>query len=159
MVLPYLGVMSTVYKRKISRLVHKFYPSVRLRVVFSRGFRLSNLFSFKDKLPLQCRSGVVYYTQCANCGPSQAYVGKTINTLYERFYGSNGHLNPTTKDSKLQEHITNSGDPLCQFVFEDVKILDSSHHDLRLRYIESVLLKLGKQNLNAQDWSIPLSII
>ena len=117
------------------------------------------MFSFKDKLPHQCRSGVVYYTQCVKCGPSQAYVGKTINTLYERFYGSNGHLNPTTKGSKLQEHVSTSGDSECGFVFDDIKILDSSHFDLRLRYIESIYLKLDKQNLNTQEWSIPLNII
>ena len=117
------------------------------------------MFSFKDKLPLQCRSGVVYYTQCTKCGPSQAYVGKTINTLYERFYSSNGHLNPATKDSKLLGHKQNSGDPECDFVFEEIKIIDSSHHDLRLKYIESIYLKLDKQNLNAQEWSIPLNII
>ena len=35
---------------------------------------------------VQRKSGVVYYTQCEKCGPSQAYVGKTTKTLYERFY-------------------------------------------------------------------------
>ena len=105
MVLPFLGPMSLVLKRKLSRLVCKFYPTVQLKVVFKRGFRISNLFSFKDKLPLKCSSGVVYYTQCCKCGPSEAYVGKTINTLYERFFGSNGHLNPHTQNSSLFNHI------------------------------------------------------
>ena len=159
MVLPFLGVMSTIYKRKICRLVHQYYPSVELRVVFKRGLRLSNLFSFKDKLPHQCKSGVVYYTQCEKCGPSQDYVGKTINTLYERFYDSNGHLNSKTRGSKLLEHMNTSGDPKCKFVFDNIKILDYSNDDKRLKYIESIHLKLEKQNLNTQEWSIPLKII
>ena len=159
MVLPYLGEMSTVYKRKLCRLVHRFYPDVQLRVVFKRGFRLSNLFSFKDELPLQCKSGVVYYTQCDNCGSSQAYVGKTINTLYERFYSSNGHLNPLTRDSKLQKHMDESGDSKCCFKFEDIKILDYCNFDRRLKVIESIHLKLDKQNLNVQEFSTPLYVV
>ena len=117
------------------------------------------LFKFKDVLPLECRSGVIYYTKCKKCGPSAAYMGKTINTVYERFYGANGHLNAKTKNSALHGHISETGDPECGFVFEDIEILGSCSHDLRLRYMESIMLKLGrKQSLNTQEWSIPLRI-
>ena len=46
------------------------------------------MFSYKDKFPLFCRSMVVYYKQCKQCGPSAAYIGKTVNTVYERFFAS-----------------------------------------------------------------------
>ena len=86
-------------------------------------------------------------------------MGKTINTVYERFYGANGHLNAKTKNSALHGHISETGDPECGFVFEDIEILGSCSHDLRLRYMESIMLKLGKkQSLNTQEWSIPLRI-
>ena len=93
------------------------------------------MFNFKDKLPLKCRSGVMYYTMCKNCGSSSSYGGITVNTLYERFYGSNGHLNPSTKKSALIEHICTSDSPLCEWNFDEIKILDSSNDQLRLRYI------------------------
>ena len=146
-VLPYLGPMSVALKRNIYQLVRKFYPSVDLKIIFKRGFRISNMFNFKDKLPLKCRSGVVYYINCNKCGPSSAYIGKTKNTLYERFYGPNGHLNPRTKKSALHDHVMTTGDNDCGFEFDNVEILDTSSVDYRLRIIESVYLKYDKQSL------------
>ena len=156
--LPCLGQMSIIYKRKFCNLVHRFYPCIKLNVVFKSGYKLSNLFSFKDKLPLKCRSGVVYYTQCHKCGPCQAYLGKTKNSLYERFFESNGHLNPKSLNSPLLNHIASSGDPDCKFVFDDIKIIDTAEKDLDLRFIESIYLKFEKQNLNTQELSIPLKV-
>ena len=55
-------------------------------------------------------------------------MGKTINTVYERFYGANGHLNVKTKNSALHEHISETGDPECEFVFEDIDNLEENNH-------------------------------
>jgi len=159
MVLPYLGHMSLVLKRDILKLVRKFYPTVDVKIIFKRGFQISSLFNFKDRFPLKCSSGIVYSINCKKCGQSAAYIGKTINTLFERFYGSNGHLNPKTINSALLDHISESGDPDCEFVFESIKILDSSSVDYRLRIIESVYLKYDKQSLNTQEYSFPLKLL
>ena len=159
MVLPYLGHISYSTKRKIIKLVSKFYPGVKLKIVFTRGYRLSNMFAYKDKLPLSCRSGVVYYTQCEKCGPSAAYVGKTKNTLHERFYSSSGHLHPSSSNSALLGHFDRTGDPECEFIFNNIKILDSAKYDYKLRYVESIILKYEKQNLNTQERSIPLNVV
>ena len=135
--LPYLGPLSILLRRRILRLVRKFYPTVNLRVVFRRGFQLSNLFNYKDKFPLACGSMVVYHICCRKCGPSQAYIGKTVNTLYERFHASgSGHLHPNNVDSALLNHINKSGDPDCTFHFEDVKILETGRYDQEIRFIE-----------------------
>ena len=158
-VLPFLGQQSYLIAKRLKQSIQKFYPCVELNVVFKRGFSIGDMFKFKDLLPLRCRSGVIYYTSCNRCGPSVAYLGKTKNTLHERFYGSNGHLHPSTKNSALYSHISETGHPECEFVFKDVKILGSCSYDLRLRYMESIMLKLGKkQTLNTQDWSLPLRI-
>ena len=159
--MPYLGNMSIVLKRSILHLIRNFYPTVELKVVFKRGYKIQSMFNFnfKDRFPLKCASGVVYYTQCKKCGPSAAYIGKTINTLYERFYGSNGHLHSSNTKSALFGHMNLTGDPECEFVFDDIKILDQANFDNRLRYIESILLKYEKQSLNTQEYSIPLKLV
>ena len=142
------------------RLVRKFYPAVNLKVVFRRGFRISNLFNYKDKFPLACKSMVVYYISCRNCGPSQAYIGKTVNTVYERFHASGtGHLHSNNTESALLQHMSVSGDPDCSFHFEDVKILETGRYDEEIRFIESILLKYEKQNLNTCERSIKLEIV
>ena len=157
--MPFLGPLSYVLSKRLKGIICKYYPSVDLKIVFKRGFNISNMFKFKDVLPLKCRSGVIYHTMCKKCGPSAAYLGKTKNTLYERFYGSSGHLNPKTINSALHSHISETNDPECEFVFDDIKILGSSTHDLRLRYMESIMLKLEKnQSLNTQERSIPLRL-
>ena len=53
--LPYLGHLSYLLKRNITRLLSKFYPSCDIQIVFRRGFKIGNLFSHKDKLPKSCR--------------------------------------------------------------------------------------------------------
>ena len=148
--LPFLGPRSYVIKRRLVKLVSRFYPTIQLKVVFRRGFRIRNLFSFKDKFPLKCSSGVVYKISCKNCGPSQAYLGKTINTLHERFFGANGHLHPSSSNSALLKHM--DANPLCEFEFDSVEIIDKCNTDLKLRYMES-------KTLNTQEWSIPLNIM
>ena len=70
-----------------------------------------------------------YYINCNKCGPSAAYIGKTKNTLYERFYGSYGHLNPKTKKSALHDHMMSTNDSECGFDFDKIKILDASSVD------------------------------
>ena len=159
LVLPYLGPMSVYVNRKLKRLVNRYYPTIEFRIVYRRGMSIRNLFSYKDQLPTKCLSGVVYYICCKSCGPSQAYIGKTINTVYERFYGANGHLNPATKKSALIEHVGENINPYCEFDISTLKIIDRCNGDMKLRYAESIHLKLGKQTLNTQERSIPLNII
>ena len=60
-------------------------------------------------------------------------MGKTINTVYERFYGANGQilmLKLRNKNSALHGHISETGDPECEFVFKDVEILGTCSYDL-----------------------------
>ena len=160
MYLPFLGPISYSVKRNLLTLVNKFYPSVELTIVFNRGFKIRNLFAYKDKFPMKCRSMLVYYTECSVCGPSQAYLGKTKNTVYERFYTSGiGHLAPNNASSALLGHLNESISPNCSFDFDKVKIVESGTFDEQIRFIESILLKYEKQTLNTQDRSIKLNIV
>ena len=95
-------------------------------------------------------SSVVYQVKCEACGPSTAYVGNTVNIIYERFYVSNGHLNPITKASALLEHLALNLNPKCEFNTSNIKILDSWSNEPLLRYAESTHLKFSKQTLNTQ---------
>ena len=94
-----------------------------------------------------------------HCGPSQAYIGKTVNTIYERFHAKQtGHLCEANKDSALLKHVNESTNKNCGFDFDDVKILEIGRYDEQIRFIESILLKYDKQNLNTCGSSIKLNI-
>ena len=159
MLLPYLGPLSVFVKRRLTKLINKFYPLVDFKIIYKRGRTIGSLFSFKDKFPLKCSSSIVYKIECESCGSSATYVGKTINTIHERFHGTNGHLHPSTKSTALLEHLAEKISPNCEFNSDNIKILDSCTGDLRLRYAESIHLKHSKQTLNTQERSIPLKIV
>ena len=59
------------------------------------------------------------------------------------------------------KNLNESGNPNCEFVFKDIKILDRCHYeyDEQLRFIESVLLKQSPPNLNTQERSVELNIV
>ena len=84
-------------------------------------------------------NGETHQFQCEACVRSAAYVGKTINTIQERFYGSNGYLNPTTKASALLEHLHLAHDlsPQCKFNSANIQMQNACNNDIRLRYAES----------------------
>ena len=77
--LPYLGPLSTIIRRRVKKLISRFYPLVDLNIVFRRGKTIKTMFSYKDYFPMKCRSGVVYQIQCEHCGSGAAYVGKTLS--------------------------------------------------------------------------------
>ena len=114
--------------------------------------------TYKDNFPLKCNSSVVYKIECESCGSSATYVGKTINTIHERFYGANGHLHPSTKSTAPLDHLAANVTPTCEFNTNNIKILDACTGDLKLRFAESIHLKHSKQTLNTQERSIPHSI-
>ena len=43
--------------------------------------------------------------------------------------------------------------------FEDIKVLESGRYDQEIRFIESILLKYDKQNLDTCERSIQLDIL
>ena len=159
MVLPYLGPLSVFIKRRLTKLVTKFYPLVDLKIIYKRGRTIGSMFPYKDNFPLKCNSSVVYKIECESCGSSATYVGKTINTIHERFYGANEHLHPSTKSTALLDHLAANVTPTCEFNTNNIKILDACTGDLKLRFAESIHLKHSKQTLNTQERSIPLKII
>ena len=68
-------------------------------------------------------------------------------------------VNPSTKKLALLEHLMSDISPQCNFdINNTIKVIDKCSGDLKLRFAESIHLKLGKQTLNTQERSIPLQI-
>ena len=82
-VLPFLGNESFCIKTQLIKLFAKCYPQIDLKVVFTCKSRIGILFQVKDFVPTMSKSHLIYKISCEACHAS--YVGKTINTLNERF--------------------------------------------------------------------------
>ena len=80
--MPYLGQISLQLRRKISRLLRKAYPCVDFHVVFRSGRRIEHFFPFKDRIPKNVCSHVVYKYSCSGC--QACYIGKTSRHLFFR---------------------------------------------------------------------------
>ena len=74
-VLPYLGKLSLQIRTRINRVMKNKLPHCNFRIVFQSKCKLINFFTFKDKIPIFLRSGIVYKFKCGGCNAT--YYGKT----------------------------------------------------------------------------------
>ena len=74
-VLSYLGKLSLQICTRIICVMKNKLPHCNFRIVFQSKCKLINFFTFKDKIPIFLRSGIVYKFKCGGCNAT--YYGKT----------------------------------------------------------------------------------
>ena len=62
--LPYLGDLSLAIRTHLQNSINKNLPFCKIKVIFKSTTRLSKFFRFKDKMPFNLRSNVVYEFSC-----------------------------------------------------------------------------------------------
>ena len=67
LVLPYLGITSLQTRTKLQQALKGVLNCCKLEIVFRCQTRLSNSFRYKDPIPKELISGVVYKFQCCLC--------------------------------------------------------------------------------------------
>ena len=67
LVLPYLGIISLQTRTKLQQALKGVLNCCKLEIVFKCQTRLSNSFRYKDPIPKDLISGVVYKCQCGLC--------------------------------------------------------------------------------------------
>ena len=90
--LPFLGTDSLRIKEQLQYIVKTCCNGVRLRVIFSSKTRLGNLFNFKDLIPDDLKSLLLYKFTCM-C--NHTYIGKCKRQYQVRWYE---HLNTLVWD-------------------------------------------------------------
>ena len=161
-VLPYFGHKSVVFKSNLMRIVSKYFSAIDVKFVFTNDFTLEKIFNFKDSIPKELRSRVVYNFSCAHPGCASAYVGSTVRNLITRVSEHRGisvrtgtpFLNPP--HSSVRSHCLESDHPLS---FDQFKIVASSQNFVYLRILESLHILKNKPNLNDMQSAHPLSIV
>ena len=82
LVLPYLGTISLQTRTKLQKSLKGVLNCCKIQVIFKTQTKLSTIFRFKDRLPKELLSGVVYKFQCGRCNAS--YFGETSRHLKVR---------------------------------------------------------------------------
>jgi len=76
-ILPFMGNISITLRKQLHSCVTKLLPPCKTKLIFKSTNRLSSVFSFKDTIPNDLRSHLIYKFTCGNCNVS--YYGKTTS--------------------------------------------------------------------------------
>ena len=78
-VLPYLGDISSITKKRLNRCISKRSKFCKLKIIFQTSNKLKNYFRFKDRVPETLQSNFVSKFKCGSCTAS--YYGKTYRHM------------------------------------------------------------------------------
>ena len=155
--LPYLGDLSLAIRTRLQNSINRNLPSCKIKVIFKSTTRLGDFFHFKDKVPFNLRSNVVYKFWCGRCNAT--YYGETCRHLNIRVGERSGVSPLTGKKSKAKKTTAIKDHMLfCDHVvsLEDFKILASSNSEFHLKIKESILISPDKPELNRNEKSLSL---
>ena len=134
--------------------------SCKLQTVFKSQRKLSNIFRFKDHLPSDLVSGVVYKYTCGRC--NSTYYGETDRHLKVRS-GEHIGISPLTfkktkpsKESAIRDHLLN-----CNNIppFEEFTILTNENNKFHFKIKESLLIKRDRPIFNKNISSAKLFLL
>ena len=157
LVLPYLGIISLQTRTKLQQALKGVLNCCKLEIVFKCQARLSNSFRYKDPIPKDLISGVVYKFQCGLC--NESYYGESIRHLDIR---SGEHIGVSPLTGKKVKPSNNSAicDHLlhCNFLpsFDNFSVLAYENKKYLLEIKESLLIMRDKPSLNRNINSAPL---
>ena len=145
---------------QVSRLCSSAFPHLQIRFVLCPAQRLSYFFSFKDKIPKNLKSCVMYHFKCRCC--SASYEGQKVSHLHTRVSEHLGISALTSKESSnpkligILQHLNTTGHTVF---LDDFKILSSCPSSDELIIRESLLVsKLGPTPLTGYELIYDLSL-
>ena len=155
--LPFLGNLSLQTKTKLQNVLKRVLGCFKTQIAFKSQRNLSNVFRFKDRLPYELISLVVYKFQCGRCNSS--YIDGTDRHLKVRS-GEHIGISPLTfnkvkpsAESSVRDHLLFCDHSLS---FDEFTILTHGNYKFLLEIKESLLMKLIKPEPNKNISSAPL---
>ena len=155
-VLPYLGNLSSKIQKRLQNLFKETVPWGKLNIVFKTHSRLSHLFRFKDLIPKDLVSNIIYSYTCPSC--DARYIGETERHSKIRWgehLGLSCFTNQPVKgiNTAIKEHI---GFCKCNSGFNNFSIIGSESNKQLREIKESLFINHLKPNLNIQVKSAKL---
>ena len=159
--LPFMGKDSLQIRSELSKIAKTYFPCCKIQVMFNSVNRLGSYFRFKDRVPLNARSLVLYKFKCSSC--NSAYAGKTKRHFLVRTCehlgislttGNNYKYNPNNKNNTTVLNHINCNN--CEATVDNFRIIGSARNDYTLCLKESLVIQLHKFNLNKNVKSMPL---
>ena len=140
--LPYIGSLSHHIKNKLSKLCKEFCKeNVNIKLVFT-SFKIKNYFSYKDPIPNDLKSFLVYKFTCASC--SFSYIGETCNHFITR-------IEEHIKKSHIFKHLHSTATCFDSYNSLSFKITDKANSKFNLKIKEAIHINWRKPNLNTRQ--------
>ena len=158
--LEFLGKHSLEIKNRLEKIVNEQIPFCKLSVVFSSKNKLRNFFLFKDKVPIDLKSLVLYKFTCSDCNIT--YIGKTsrhYQVRYSEHLGISKLTNQPLKYSPASSTAVRDHTHFCKHNANDVgsfKIIGFAKNDYHLKIKESLNILRENPKLNKTVKSFPL---
>ena len=149
--LPYIGHFSVVTQKKIRLFIKRYCNDLDIKLVFS-SFKIGNMFSVKDPVPVGLRSRVVYKFACAGC--NACYVGETTRHFSTRV---REHL-VSDRASHIFKHLQNSEHCRTLCSQDCFHILDHTSTSFQLKIKEAFHIHREKPSLNQQLYHVNLKL-
>ena len=136
-------------------------PFCKVEVVFSSKNKLKSFFTFKDKIPKNLNSRILYQFKCSNC--KITYIGKSMRHSQVRFSEHLGISVLTNKPYTFnQKTCTSVGlhNQNCKHDnnFDSFRIIGTAKNDFHLKIKESLNILKEKPVLNKTVQSFPLHL-
>ena len=156
-----LPFMSNLHNRnfelELKKLVGRFYPQIDPCLIFSNNHTIEKMFPFKDTIPTDLRSNVVYKFTCGIC--NSTYIGQTTRHFKTRVSEHLGRSprtgNPSSIITNVREHCENEDHPANPSNFT---ILDGGIASEAM-LLESIAIHSHNPSLNGTTKSTPLFVL
>ena len=133
----------TISKIDFRNFANKFCKkNFNIKLVFN-SFRIKNYFSYKDPIPDDLKSFLVYKFTCASC--SFSYVGETCHHFKTRI---KEHIKKDNK-SHIFKHLHSTATCYDSYNYLCFKIIDKGNSKFDLKFKEALHINWRKPNLNA----------
>ena len=149
--LPYFGNLSHHIKNKLPKLGKKFCKeNINIKLVFT-SFKSKTYFWYKDPIPDDLKSFLVYKFTCVSC--SCSYIGETCRDFKTRIEEHNKIDNKSYIFKDLQSTAT------CFDSYNSLslKIIDKADSKFALKIKEALHINWWKPNLNTQPNHLSLT--
>ena len=117
---------------------------MNIKLVFS-SFKIKNYFSYKDPIPDNLKSLLVYKFTCASS--SSSYIGETCLHFKTRI---EEHIKKDRK-SHIFKHLHSTRTCFDSYNSLSFKIIDRANSKFDLKFKEALYINCKKTNLNAQQ--------
>ena len=158
----FLGKISIQVKKKLRQIFREVGQNIHPRIIFKSPNRLRNSFSFKDKLPQNLDSMLLYKFTCDTC--NCVYIGETKRHYQVRAYEHLGvsiltenlYAYSEKTATAVRQHCHNCNHPASM---DNFQVVGHANNKFHLRLKESLLIGVVKPTIiNVQKKSVPLCL-